>query len=689
MVPPLTYDELSEKVNTLESLSARQRETEKALERRFAYEKMVADISSMAVLVEDLDLFLTTCLRLMGEALDTSRVFIVTLDDTSETLDVSYEWESENAPSPMDYFRSVPVESFQWLVAKTKKNQPVIIPDTEALPEDGGKKLLKTGQVKSFLTVPLFVKKACYGYVGFSECRKARKWAEEDLTILKTVSVIITRVIESKALEMELTRAKDQAEIATRAKSEFLANMSHEIRTPMNGIIAAADLLLNRAPTGQTAHFLEIIRTSANALLRIINDILDFSKIEARKLSLENIPFHPGEVLQRIGDMFESQAAAKHIDLSVELPPDIPGELTGDPLRLQQVLTNLVSNAVKFTPEGGRVVRGIKQLMPVGKTGASKQVMVIFYVRDTGIGIAPDQFSNLFLPFSQIEGTGTRGHDGTGLGLCICKQLVEMMGGRIWVESAPGEGATFYFTIRFERPGTGEAAAVNRGEDLPPERQPLQGLRILLAEDDPTNLNLIRAVLEDEGISVTLAANGAQALSALDAEPFDLVLMDVQMPVMDGLEATRIIRRKKSPHLPIVALTALAMKGDEEKCLAAGMDAYVSKPIDLDTLFQVIRQLTRPVSRPVSGSGISPESRCRLSREDLPRVEPVLRDLSRSLKTSDPVAVAKHFDRAKALLPGPLSTRLHEYIRKYDYGRAQGFLSDIITDAPDETAPSP
>ena len=258
--------------------------------------------------------------------------------------------------------------------------------------------------------------------------------------------------------------AKEEAALATRAKSEFLANMSHEIRTPMNGIVAATDLLLSRRPPGTAARFLHIIQSSASSLLRIINDILDFSKIEAGKLGLEIIPFQLADIIRRAGDMFESQARAKHLTLLLDLPKETPEALQGDPFRLHQVLANLLSNAVKFTPDGGRIIYGIRETE--SDPAFPGHTVVTFYVRDTGIGIASEQFPKLFLPFSQIDGAGSREHDGTGLGLCICRQLVELMGGRIWVESTPGQGSTFSFEARFENVDPTES------DILPPPHTP-------------------------------------------------------------------------------------------------------------------------------------------------------------------------------------------------------------------------
>ncbi|MCD4841774.1 MAG: response regulator [Methanosarcinales archaeon] len=536
-------------------------------------------------------------------------------------------------------------------------------------------------------------------------------------------------ISESKLVEKELIKAKEAAEAATIAKSEFLANMSHEIRTPMNGVIAAAELALSEKMPPRAERYLEIIQSSAYSLLGIINDILDFSKIEADKLEIETRPFLLDEVIDRITDVFMSEVAGKRIELLVDIDLEAPNALIGDPLRLQQILKNLVSNAVKFTDVGGIILVRVTE-----SEKSADRTTLTFSVKDTGIGIAPKYLSRLFKPFSQVDTSSTREYEGTGLGLSICKRLVEIMGGKIWVESELGKGSTFSFTVCFNRqsanekqklvpppdiqhlnvlvvddcadsrlimqkmlesfglrvklvssgeeslkaleenktreepfelvvidwlmPGLGgietskrirkdlkltipiilmtafgkenemldaEKAGINAFLTKPIHQSTLfnaimdtfgkkalkieekenhittrasiyknflKGIRILVVEDNLTNQEIALAILEGAGIVVEIANNGKKAVEAVQKSCFDAVLMDIQMPEMDGYEATRMIRKdSKFESLPIIAMTAHAMKGDEEKCLEAGMDGYISKPISQDRLFHTIWKL--------------------------------------------------------------------------------------------------
>ena len=533
-------------------------------------------------------------------------------------------------------------------------------------------------------------------------------------------------ISESKRVEKELKKAKKAAEAATRAKSEFLANMSHEIRTPMNGVIAAADLALSEKLSPKVEHYMKIIHSSAYSLLEIINDILDFSKIEADKLKLEKRSFWLDDVLCSVMDVFFHKAVEKKIEIVVDIDPDTPKALIGDSLRLQQILKNLVDNAIKFTDRGGVIVVGVKI-----SEESSAQVILKFFVKDTGVGIAPEHLPKLFKPFSQADTSTTRKYEGTGLGLCICKQLVNMLDGNIWVESELGKGSVFTFTATFGRQITQRqkklivppdikglnvlviddcavsrdimqkmlesfgfrAESVSSGEEslnilkenqtrkepfelimidwlmpgldgietsrkireelkltIPiilmtafgkeneklaaesvgidcfltkpiyqselfnaimdafgkearittrPEipiitkasiyKKRLKGIRILVAEDNTTNQEIALAILEGAEIVAEIADNGKKAVEAVQRGRFDGVLMDIQMPEMDGYEATRAIRKDpKYKSLPIIAMTAHAMEGDEEKCLEAGMDGYISKPINQDRLFHTI-----------------------------------------------------------------------------------------------------
>jgi two-component system, sensor histidine kinase and response regulator len=562
-------------------------------ETRLERQRIMADIFRSFISNKPVGRLINDALRQMGEFMGVSRIVVVATDDSVDESLPIYSWYDRKKWWQADIhagFKNLIAESFTQSVPET--GSASIIWCNDIAREYSGKyKGLSSACIKSFIWAPVYVENFFWGLISIEECDSVRTWSESDIQLVGSVSGEIAGAVARDLIDKARNDALEQAMRASKAKGNFLANMSHEMRTPMNAIIGMTAIGKVSEDINKKNYAFERIENASSHLLGVINDILDMSKIEANKLELSSVTYCFEKTLQKIIDVISFRVDEKHQELIISIDEKIPRFLTGDDQHLAQVITNLLSNAVKFTPEHGRIGLSAKLLEEKDDLCALR-----IEVSDSGIGISEEQKPRLFSSFEQAESGTSRKFGGTGLGLAISKSIVELMGGKIWIESEPGKGSTFYFTIKALK-------ADEIGVDMPEEENERQaenenfeGHTILLTEDVEINREIVITILEPTALKIECAENGREAVEKFTASPtqYDLILMDLQMPEMDGYEAARNIREieretARKP-VPIVAMTANVFKEDIERCLSAGMNDHVGKPLDIKVLMKKLRK---------------------------------------------------------------------------------------------------
>lgn len=551
----------------------------------------IAEATKSLISIPDIDLGFNAALKHLGEAAEVNRVYIYKhmIDDETDEMFISplYEWASDETEfqiknplmKKLSYSR---FESLKFYENFSMGSSLTFL--IKALPERE-RQVFIDDKIKSIILVPILVDDIYWGFIGFDECRDDRIWTDNEESLLITMASMLGAVIKRNNIRDELEKKNKEldiavikAEAAAKAKSEFLALMSHEIRTPMNGVIGMTGLLLDTGLNEEQREFVETIRLSGDQLLVIINDILDFSKIESNKLELETQPFDLRDCIEDSLDLLASKAGEKGLDLAYLIENSTPVTINGDVTRLRQILTNLISNAIKFTEVGEVLVSASAEKVE------GEKFEIKFTIKDTGIGIPEDRMDRLFKSFSQVDSSTTRTHGGTGLGLAISKKLAEMMGGRMWVDSTIGKGTQFFFTIIAESVKS-QSKKILRGK--PPK---LVGKRILIVDDNETNQKILQMQTETWGMISKSTDSPLAALEWLkQGEIFDLAILDYQMPLMDGIQLSMEIRNlKQSRNLPLIILTSIGKRDDLSKYEDLNLSAFISKPVKQLQLYDSI-----------------------------------------------------------------------------------------------------
>lgn len=544
-------------------------------------QEILYNISTAALKQLDIKEIYPTIVLELSRIWDTNNFFIALYDKTSDTLSLPFFADEK------DNFYEIPTSKTitGWVI---KQNKSVLLKenDLKMLEESGDVELVGT-QCKVWMGVPLKVEGNIIGVMCLQDYKDEDKFSQDDLYVLDFIANQIAIAIQRRMILDNLILARQKAEEAAQSKQLFMSTMSHEIRTPLNEVIGITNLLLQGNPREDQMDYIKTLKFSGNHLLTLVNDVLDYNKMESGKIVFEQSQFDLNEFLEEIMRSYSFRSKAKNLKFDIRKENEIPKVVIGDSIRLNQILSNLLSNALKFTTNGSITVR-VKE---INRTG--DKCNMEFSVSDTGIGISKDKHTLIFDSFTQASPDTTRHFGGTGLGLSICKKLIELQGGTISLESEPGVGSTFMFTIPL---GILDKAGQKQTADTPENYSGLEGKKILIAEDNKINFYVANKFLVSWGITVSHAADGLIALELLEKEDFDLVLMDLHMPVMDGIEATKIIRKSEIPrikNIPIVALTAAIMSESHDKIENLNINDYVLKPFKPHDLFERIKKHIR------------------------------------------------------------------------------------------------